>query len=236
MTEKAKNYNPFNSRRGIEHNASSTNNPFHEAPVDSQFKIKRSLKERFFHGAKATAKGLKTAGKGTLVIGHATKRGVFAAAKISSAAKTKLYNARALSLERQQNISTYKANIASQKQLKTQQRTVVQESKLKQLELKQQRRDFLRQQHQARSARSYSDISGPPKAQFFKNKNRAPLGDRPIKNKPNLNKSSGAFFSGNSGIASRKKQTPQYKVKGLSDKGNAFKVNLKGRKKGGFFR
>lgn len=136
MTE-AKNYNPFKVKS---QNATS----------DSGFKEKVNVK-KFFRGAgKVGKKVLSGARKGATVTHKAVSRGTSSAIKTTSQARTKLYNARALHLERKQNIATYKANIASQQQIRSQQKTVSLESKIKQRELKQQQRELRKVSQAAR--------------------------------------------------------------------------------------
>lgn len=170
-------------------------NPFYKSKgpevTDSPYKEKVSVK-RFLAGskkiAKSTGRGLKVAGKGVVAGTRATIKGGVALGQVSTSARKKLYEKRALGLERRQNISTYKANIAAQRQLAIQQKTVVQEAKLKQLELKQARRDFLKSQRQQRIAESRA------KAPFRDSSSRGhPLSDRSVK-KTNGVSGKGGFF------------------------------------------
>jgi hypothetical protein len=157
--------------------------------------------------AKRFLRGTKKVGKGVLAASSATKKGIISAAKTQSAFRKTYYDARATSLERRQNIATYRANIAQQRFQAEQARTTRLESRLARESIK----------RQAKQQRAIERSLAPKKTGGFGGLKRSPLADRAT-NRVNINKSRGGFFSG-------------IGKKPLADKNTSIKRN-----KGGFFR
>jgi hypothetical protein len=128
----------------------------------------------FFSGVSKATHALDKAGKtGLRAAGRGVKAGAFAVARQGgkgyyqakastrgvlkpsaiSNFKKKAYESQAKSLERRQNLATYRSNIASQKLNRLQAKTVAQEARLKQLEIKRARREFLKSQRASSNRR-----------------------------------------------------------------------------------
>lgn len=153
---------------------------------------------------------------------------------IVTSARKYAHQKRQLSLERRQNVATAKANIAVQKQNVFQAKTVRAEGRLKLLEIKKARRDFLKSQHlerDANRARPLSDKGVRGKSLLGKVKGPPVTGSNPVSGQ-------GGFFAGvkrqpapiKGGQVSRRSNP-------VSGSGGFFAgVGKKsGKKKGGFF-
>lgn len=148
---------------------------------------------------------------------------------VVTSARKLAHQKRQLSLERRQNVATLQANIATQKQNVLQSKTVKAEAKLKLLEIKKARRDFLKSQRLEREqkrARPLSDKGVRGKSLLGKVKGPAVRGSNPVSGPK-------GFFSGVKRNPQTRNKAPVLKRNAVSPGG--FFGTSKGKKKGGFF-